>query len=234
MYEPRRRLPGGSSSDRLARGGDRLGDPALRDQQERQVVPGVAERRRDLDRASARRFGLPPTACAGAAGCPGSTAPAGSRPSSMLRRKARSASSVCAQVLQHVAEVVPDAGDVGRDLDGMAQQAERGRVLAALMLQHAHVVEERRDDPASARAVPRRSSPRRRADRAGDARSPVPAPVPASGSALAPPPPGGRCGREWVSFISRIILRSRDRDKPLAPAVEKARSVRTLGPGGRR
>ena len=45
---------------RLARGGHRLGDPGLLDQQERQVVPGVAERRRDLDRAPARRFAFRP------------------------------------------------------------------------------------------------------------------------------------------------------------------------------
>jgi hypothetical protein len=43
----------------------------------------------------------------------------------MLRRKARSASSALAHVLEHVAEVVPEAGGVGRDLDRAAQQGER-------------------------------------------------------------------------------------------------------------
>ena len=45
-------------------------------------------------------------------------------------------------MLEHVAEVVPDAGGVGRHRHGAAQQRERSGVLAALMLQHAHVVED--------------------------------------------------------------------------------------------
>ena len=46
------------------------------------------------------------------------------------------------EALQHVAEVVPDAGAFRRHLDGAAQQGERGGVLAALVLQDAHVVED--------------------------------------------------------------------------------------------
>ena len=125
---------------RLARGDDRLGDPVLRDQQQRQVVPGVAERRRDLDRAPARRFAFRPL-------------PAPAQQAAQVRQRLRALGELdaapegalrlvgLAQVLEHVAEVVPDAGGVGRDLDGTAQQVERGAVLAALVLQHAHVVE---------------------------------------------------------------------------------------------
>ena len=123
-----------------ARGDDRLGDPVLGDQQQRQVVPGVAERRRDLDRAPARGFAFRPL-------------PAPAQQAAEVRQRLRALGELeaapegalrlvglarCFSTLPRLFQMPATSGATST---ARRSRCERGSVLAALMLQHAHVVE---------------------------------------------------------------------------------------------